>query len=59
MLFYGIIGNALVVIALWRIFARAGLPPAWSLIGLLLPIIPWFILAFARWPAAAGEGGGR
>jgi hypothetical protein len=46
-----IIVNALVVVALWRIFVRTGLPPAWSLIGLLFPIIPWFILAFADWPA--------
>jgi hypothetical protein len=50
-----IVVNALVVIALWRIFVRAGLQPAWSLIGLLVPIIPWFILAFADWPAV-GEG---
>jgi hypothetical protein len=55
---YYIIGNALFVIPLWRLFARAGLQPAWSLSGLLVPIIPWFILAFASWPAI-GEGGRR
>jgi len=57
-MFYGIIGNTLVVIALWRIFARAGLQPAWSLIGVVLPIVPWLILAFSRWPAT-GEGSRR
>ena len=42
---------------LWRIFSRAGLNPAWSLL-ILIPgrarIVP-LIRAFARWPNVAAR----
>ena len=45
----------LVLYPLWRIFARAGLSPLWSLLILIPggPIIVPLILAFARWPNVA------
>jgi hypothetical protein len=51
-----LITTALVAIPLWRIFKRAGLAPALSLLAFVLPIIPWLILAFADWPSLARRG---
>lgn len=50
-----IIGAVLIIIPLWRVFARAGLNPAFSLF-VLVPVIGVLIaaaiLAFSDWPAA-------
>ncbi|MEA2780902.1 MAG: hypothetical protein QOK29_2446 [Rhodospirillaceae bacterium] len=54
--FVYLIATGLVVIPLWRIFKRAGLAPALSLLAFILPIIPWLILAFADWPRLARRG---
>ena len=50
--------SLLVVVPLWRIYGRAGLNPALS----LLVLIPWVgglavlaVLAFSSWPAQAGR----
>jgi hypothetical protein len=51
-----LITTALVVIPMWRIFDRAGLAPALSLLAFVLPVIPWLILAFADWPRLARRG---
>ena len=45
----------LLLYPLWRIFARAGLNPVWSLL-ILIPggaIIVPLILAYSRWPNTA------
>ncbi len=50
-----VVSAVLFLYPLWRIFSRAGLAPAWSLL-VLIPagavIVP-LILAFARWPNTA------
>jgi hypothetical protein len=44
----------LTVIPLWRVFSRAGLSPALSLL-VIVPILGWpiagLILAFSKWPS--------
>lgn len=61
---FGFAGDLLIAAILflyptWRIFRRAGLAPALSLI-ILIPGIGWFIalfiLAFATWPNARATG---
>jgi len=50
-----IVSAILLLYPAWRIFSRAGLTPAWSLL-VLLPggaIFTPLILAFARWPNTA------
>lgn len=50
-----VVSALLFLYPLWRIFSRAGLSPAWSLL-ILIPggaIIVALILAFARWPNTA------
>ena len=50
-----VVSAVLLLYPLWRIFSRAGLAPAWSLL-ILIPggaIIVPLILAFARWPNTA------
>lgn len=47
---------AVVIIPVWRIFQRAGLPPAWSLtlfLPFIGPLITLGILAFSTWGPAA------
>ena len=44
-----------VFLPIWRIFARAGLNPAWSFLLFLLPIAPPLLLAYAFWPALDGQ----
>ena len=36
----------------WRVFGRAGFPPALAFLMLLPPLVPvlWLFLAFAPWP---------
>lgn len=50
---------ALLVVPLWRIFSRAGLNPALSLI-VFVPVfgflIVLLILALSRWPSTEGAG---
>ena len=48
--------SALWIIPFWRIFPRAGLPPALSLATVvpIVGIILLWVLAFKRWPADAG-----
>lgn len=49
-----LLSAAIVIYPLWRIFSRAGLNPALSLL-IFLPGLGWFVVAFilgfARWPA--------
>ena len=50
-LMYGVFA-VLVVIPFWKIFQKAGFPPALSLI-MLVPvanIVALYFVAFARWP---------
>ena len=47
------------VVLFWFIFKKAGLPEPMALVGLvpgLGPLILLVVLAFARWPAAEGDG---
>lgn len=50
------------IVPVWRMFRRAGLAPAWSLLMFLpmigIPIVVW-TLAFSKWPAANGTQGIR
>ncbi|MEE8444201.1 MAG: hypothetical protein V3S44_02560 [Alphaproteobacteria bacterium] len=43
---------------IWRIFRRAGLAPAWSLL-IFVPALGWLaataMLALVRWPATEGR----
>jgi len=50
-----ILFSALWIIPFWRIFPRAGLPPALSLMTVIpiVGIILLWVLAFKRWPADA------
>ncbi|WP_299396578.1 hypothetical protein [Pelagibius sp.] len=53
----GFVFAILCIYPLWRIFARAGLPPALSLM-VFLPLggfVAPMILAFAEWPSARGS----
>jgi uncharacterized membrane protein YhaH (DUF805 family) len=51
---------AVVIVPLWRIFARAGFSGALSLLMLIpgVNLIMIYFLAFARWPALASENRG-
>jgi hypothetical protein len=47
----------IVVIPFWRIFEKAGFPPALSLL-ILIPIanlVAIYFVAFASWPSQAGR----
>jgi hypothetical protein len=50
------------IVPVWRMFRRAGLAPAWSLLMLLpmigIPIVVW-MFAFSKWPAVHGSQGIR
>jgi hypothetical protein len=51
--FFALVGLALVIVPLWRICGRAGLPPALSLLFILPalgPLIVAAVLAYAEWP---------
>ncbi|MEE8333290.1 MAG: hypothetical protein V3R85_05535 [Alphaproteobacteria bacterium] len=54
----GAIPLLIMIWPLWRIFRRAGLAPAWSLL-IFVPVLGWLastaLLAFARWPATEGR----
>lgn len=53
---FGIV-SVLVVIPFWRIFEKAGLPPALSLL-MLVPvanIVALYFVAFSSWPGLGGR----
>ena len=52
--------NLIVAVPCWKIVARAGFNPAWSLVYLvpLVNIIALWMLAVKDWPAAADRRGG-
>lgn len=56
-LLYSVLLSLLVVIPLWRVFGRAGLHPALSLL-VFIPVFGFLIvlgvLAFTRWPNVEG-----
>ena len=56
-LFQAVIFGLLIVYPTWRIFARAGLNPVWSLL-IFVPyvgfLVAYVMLAVMRWPAAEG-----
>ncbi len=58
----GAIPLLIMIWPIWRIFRRAGLAPAWSLL-IFVPALGWLaataMLALARWPATGGRRGGQ
>jgi hypothetical protein len=53
----GLVIVLLLIIPVWKIFAKAGLGGAWSLLMLVPgigPLIVILMLAFKRWPAVEG-----
>lgn len=56
------IGTAIILYPAWRIFQRAGLNPALSLL-LLIPLVGYIIalcvLGFSKWPQEMGREGFR
>lgn len=50
----GLFAALILIVPLWRIFSRAGLAAAWSLL-IFLPFVGalavLLVLAFSRWPA--------
>ncbi|PXV54666.1 hypothetical protein SAMN04487785_112117 [Dyella jiangningensis] len=43
---------AALVVPLWKVLPRAGLPAALALVGLIPfgAVVLWWVLAFRRWP---------
>jgi hypothetical protein len=54
----GAIPLLIMIWPVWRIFRRAGLAPAWSLL-IFVPVLGWLavtaMLALAQWPATEGR----
>ena len=48
----------LMIFPLWRVFARTGMAPAWSLlfaVPVAGPLLVLVLLAFSDWPSAIGD----